>query len=148
MTRWNFLALWLAMSVSNIVLAVSPVQTSFLTNTATSGYDTVAFFRVGAAIKGKKEFEYAWNGAVWRFSSEENMNLFAENPEAYAPQFGGYCAYAVSLGDTAPGDPQQFSIVDGKLYLNYSSKTRVVWEDDKENMISKGHQNWPRLLEN
>ena len=140
-----FLAICVAVSANSF--AVDPVQTSFLTNTAASGYDTVAYFKESAAIKGSKDFSYEWNGAVWRFASEENMKLFAEDPEAYAPQFGGYCSYAVGLGKTAPGDPQQFSIVDDKLYLNYSSKTRVLWEDDKENLITSGNENWQRLLE-
>ena len=133
-------------SVSMAVHAIDPIETSYFTNTAVSGYDPVAYFTQNAAVKGKKEFEYEWQDAVWRFSSEENKALFVESPEAYAPQFGGYCAYAVGLGKTAPGDPIQFSIVDEKLYLNYSSKTRVLWEDQRDQFIADGEENWVSLL--
>lgn len=131
---------------SSAVFSADPIQTSFLTDTAVSGYDTVAYFKENAAIKGKKEFEYDWMGANWRFSSAENLELFINDPHAYAPQFGGYCSYAVGLGATAPGDPKQFSVVNDKLYLNYSSKTKVLWEDDRDQFIASGEENWPGLI--
>src|SRR5262249_48056750 len=73
---------------------------------AVRGFDTVAYFVAENAVKGDPKFEYAWNGAKWLFSSQENLDKFKQNPEAFAPQFGGYCAYAVSHGHTADGDPQ------------------------------------------
>lgn len=138
---------FLLFSYSATLLAVDPIQTSFLSDTAVGGYDTVAYFEENAAIKGKKEFEHEWMDANWRFSSAENLALFIAAPHTYAPQFGGYCSYAVGLGSTAPGDPQQFSIVENKLYLNYSNKTKVLWEDDRDQFISTGQANWPGLIE-
>lgn len=143
--RWTLL-LTLILAAPKVT-AVEAVNTSFLSNTAIRGYDAVAYFVDGAAYKGSKEFEYEWNGAKWLFVSEENMSKFKLAPESYAPQFGGYCSYAVGLGDTATADPLQFSIVDDKLYLNYSSKTKVLWEDDRDKFIENGHKNWPNLVD-
>jgi len=126
--------------------AVDPVYSPFLSNVAIQGYDPVAYFTKGAAIKGKKDFQYKWKGAKWRFSSEQNMKLFAADPEAYEPQFGGYCAYAVALGETAGSDPHQFTIYRGKLYMNYNANTRVIWGDNRDTFIEDATQNWPKLL--
>ena len=132
--------------LSSALYAVEPIQTSFLSSTAVSGYDTVAYFTEGVAIKGTKEFAHEWMDAKWLFSSEENLELFKAKPEFFMPQFGGYCAYAVGLGKTARGNPTQFTVVDGKLYLNYNSKTKVLWEDDQEELISAAEKHWPELL--
>ena len=132
--------------LSSALYAVEPIQTSFLSSTAVSGYDTVAYFTEGVAIKGTKEFAHEWMDAKWLFSSEENLELFKAKPEFFTPQFGGYCAYAVGLGKTARGNPTQFTVVDGKLYLNYNSKTKVLWEDDQEELISAAEKHWPELL--
>lgn len=109
---------------------------------AVKGYDAVAFFASNAAVQGNPTFEYAWNGAKWVFSTAENLEKFKADPEAYAPQFGGYCSYAVSHGYTADGDPNQWKIVDGKLYLNYSEKAKEAWEKEQENLIKEGEKNW------
>ena len=85
--------------------------------TAIKGYDPVAYFKQSAAVKGSPQFTTQWMGATWQFSSAENRDLFAANPEQYAPQYGGYCAYAVSEGHTASIDPEAWKIVDGKLYV-------------------------------
>lgn len=109
---------------------------------ALKGYDAVAYFAVNSAVKGDAKYEYVWNGAKWFFSSEENMNKFKADPEAYAPQFGGYCAYAVSEGYTADGDPEAWKVVDGKLYLNYSPEVQKTWEKNEAERIDKGRKNW------
>jgi YHS domain-containing protein len=113
---------------------------------ALSGYDAVAYFTESKAVPGKAEFEHAWNGARWRFASAANRDRFAAAPESYAPQFGGYCAWAVSRGYTASGDPNAWSVVGGKLYLNYSMKVRAQWEQDVPGNIAKGVANWPSVL--
>ena len=113
---------------------------------ALGGTDTVAYFTEGKAISGMPAFSHHWMGAIWQFSSAENRDLFAANPEAYAPQFGGYCAYAVSRNYTAPTDKRAFSIHEGKLYLNYSRPVRALWAAKKEAHIRKGHANWPAVL--
>ena len=109
---------------------------------ALRGYDAVAYFTLNNAVKGDPRFEYVWNGAKWYFSSEENMMKFRERPEEFAPQFGGYCSYAVSEGYTADGDPEAWKVVDGKLYLNYSQKVKEKWEHNQAERIEKGRKSW------
>ncbi|MGQ0543619.1 MAG: YHS domain-containing (seleno)protein [Blastocatellia bacterium] len=109
---------------------------------ALRGYDAVAYFAVENAVKGDAKYAYAWNGAKWLFSNEENMKRFQQNPEAYAPQYGGYCSFAVSEGYTADGDPEAWKVVDGKLYLNYSPNVKEMWEKNEAERIDKGTKNW------
>lgn len=113
---------------------------------AIGGYDTVAYFTVGQPVIGSASFEHRWNGAVWRFSSAANRDLFAADPEAFAPRFGGYCAWAVSQNYLAPGDPQIWRIVDGRLYLNFNARAKLLWETDLVNAIARGQANWPDVL--
>ena len=112
---------------------------------AIKGYDVVAYFAVKSAVKGDPKFEYAWNGARWFFSSEENMKEFQADPDAFAPQFGGYCAYAVSEGYTADADPEAWKVVDGKLYLNYNHDVQKTWEKNEAERIADGRNNWQQL---
>jgi YHS domain-containing protein len=109
---------------------------------AVRGFDTVAFFAEQSAFQGNPTYGYVWNGAKWLFSTPENLEKFKKSPEAYAPQFGGYCSYAVSHGYTADGDPQAWKIVDGKLFLNYNQKTKETWEKEQDRFIKQGEQNW------
>ena len=145
----KFLLLALIVGVAAAVGACSRTSptTALAFNThadglALRGFDAVAYFAVDNAVKGDPKFEYAWNGAKWLFSSEENMKKFRANPEAYAPQFGGYCSFAVSEGYTADGDPEAWKIADGKLFLNYNKQVRGKWEKDQGARIEKGAANW------
>lgn len=113
---------------------------------AIRGTDPVAYFVEGMPVAGQAEFEYEWQGATWRFASETNRDRFIEDPEAYAPQYGGYCAWAVSQGYTAPVDPDAWKIVDGKLYLNFNRGVQRRWERDVPGNIAKADQNWPGVL--
>jgi hypothetical protein len=113
---------------------------------ALRGYDAVAYFREGAAVEGSAEFQHVWDGARWHFKSAENRDAFARAPEAYAPQFGGYCAYAVGHGYTADADPRAWKVVGGKLYLNYNVDVRGLWEQDEAGNIRSGEANWPQFL--
>lgn len=113
---------------------------------AIRGYDTVAYFREGKAVKGSQEFTHEWQGAKWHFVSAANRDLFASDPQKYAPQYGGYCSWAVSHGYTADGDPEAWKIVEGRLYLNYNQKVKERWEQDVPNLIKKGDGNWPEFL--
>ena len=115
---------------------------------ALGGYDAVAYFTDGAPAEGEVTISHYWNGANWLFSSEENRDLFAADPEAYAPQFDGYCAYAAALGYTAPGDPNVWAIVDDQLYLNVHERAAALWQQDLEGNIAAAEQNWPRLNSN
>ncbi len=115
-------------------------------NIVIRGTDPVAYFTQGAPVAGSAEFTYTWNSATWQFASAENRDLFAANPDAYAPQYGGFCAWAVSQGYTAPIDPNAWKIVDGKLYLNYSQGVQRRWERDIPGNITKANANWPGVL--
>lgn len=111
------------------------------------GYDVVAYFTENAPVKGSEEFEHQWSNSRWLFSSKEHLELFVANPEKYAPQYGGYCAWAVGHDDTAKINPDQFSIVDGKLYLNFNSRIQNKWSKDKAKWIEEGDKYWPDLLD-
>jgi YHS domain-containing protein len=124
---------------------VDPINSTIFGGLAVDGYDPVAYFTDGKPVEGKKEHSFEWNGATWRFSSAANRDLFAAAPEKYAPQYGGYCAWAVSQGYTADADPEAWKIVDGKLYLNYDKKVQAQWEKDVPGLIQKADANWPKL---
>lgn len=113
---------------------------------AIRGYDPVAYFTQGQPAKGSEKFTHAWRGATWRFASAENRERFAAGPEKYAPQYGGYCAYAVAQGSTASIDPAAWSIAEGKLYLNYSLGVRERWKEDVPGNIRKADTHWPGVL--
>ena len=114
---------------------------------AISGYDPVAYFTQAKPVAGDARFTATYQGATWRFASAANRDAFVKNPQAYAPQFGGYCALAVSEGATAKTEPENWKIVDGKLYLNYSDKAQEIWEKDIPGNIALGHKNWPAVLD-
>ncbi len=112
---------------------------------AIDGTDPVAYFTEGKPVKGKAAHTVRWNGVNWRFSSADNKAAFEADPAKYAPQYGGYCAWAVSQGYTASTDPDAWKIVDGKLYLNYSKGVQRRWEGDIPGNIVSANGNWPNL---
>lgn len=125
-------------------LTAAPVNTNWR-GLAIKGYDPVAYFTDGKPVEGSADFTFDWEGAKWRFASAGHRDSFAKDPARYAPQFGGYCAWAVSQGYTADIDPEAWKIVDGKLYLNYSPKVQKKWEEDAAGNIAKAEANWPAL---
>jgi hypothetical protein len=114
---------------------------------AMRGYDPVSYVVAGAPMKGDPRFEYRWKDAVWLFTSRANRARFIKDPERYAPQFGGYCAWAISRGYTADADPEAWRIIDGRLYLIYSKTVQRRWEQDVEGNIAKARANWPSVLD-
>lgn len=112
---------------------------------ALRGYDPVAYGTDGKALRGKETCTYAWRGARWQFADEHNRELFRKDPEAYVPQFGGYCAWAVGHGYTADADPEAWCIVNGKLYVNYSTDVRAMWKRELPGIIGDGERNWKKL---
>jgi hypothetical protein len=114
---------------------------------AINGYDPVAYFMDERPVKGSGQFSFSWQQGEWRFKDQANLDAFKLNPEKYAPQFGGYCAYGVSEDHKSPTEPDTFTIVDGKLYLNYSMKVRQLWIKDRDNHIVKAEGNWVKLKE-
>ena len=113
---------------------------------AIRGYDPVAYFTIGRPTRGSPEHQLQWHGATWRFASATSLQAFQADPQRYAPQFGGYCAWAVSQGYTAKGDPNAWKIVGGKLYLNYDKRVQSTWEKAAEANIVKADANWPKVL--
>ncbi|MEP7377538.1 MAG: YHS domain-containing (seleno)protein [Chitinophagaceae bacterium] len=112
---------------------------------AIRGYDPVAYFSAGKPVKGDEKLVYNWNNANWYFSSKANLDSFKTNPEKYAPQYGGYCAYGLSEGHKAPTDADAWTIEDGKLYLNYNTDVRKMWSKEKKERIEKADKNWPEI---
>ena len=91
------------------------------------------------------KFSFTWRDIIWQFASAQHRDLFAKAPEKYAPQYGGYCAYAVSENHTADIDPEAWRIIEGKLYLNYSKSVQQMWLKEPEARIRRADQNWPNL---
>lgn len=131
-------------AVRSASAAVDPINKNVF-GTALKGYDAVAYFKEGKPVKGKDDFRHEWMGAKWYFASAENRDEFAKSPEKYAPQFGGYCAWAVAHNYTASIDPEAWKIIDGKLYLNYSKDVQKKWEQDIPGFVKQGNENWPKL---
>ncbi|HEX5078492.1 MAG TPA: YHS domain-containing (seleno)protein [Geminicoccaceae bacterium] len=123
------------------------VNASSWTGTAIEGYDPVAYFEQGRPVEGDSDYSYDWMGATWYFASAENRDRFAADPDRYAPQYGGYCAWAVANGYTAKIDPEAWAVVDDKLYLNYSQDVQRQWQQDVPGNISKADANWPAIRE-
>jgi hypothetical protein len=115
---------------------------------AIHGYDPVAYFTEGAAVDGSNEHELKWMGATWRFSTASNMATFETDPHAYAPQYGGYCAYAMAKGAVATTVPEAWTIHEGKLYLNFSTGVRGLWRADIPGFIAAADGFWPAALNN
>jgi len=142
--RWNVsTVLLLGFATAALAAKVDPVYQHG--GLAIRGYDAVAYHQQSQPVKGSSRFSYSWRGATWLFANAENRNRFQADPERYAPQYGGYCAYAVSKGLTASIDPEAWTIVDGKLYLNYSKGVQKKWEQDVPGNIVKADKNWPDL---
>ena len=112
---------------------------------ALEGYDAVAYFDGGTPLLGSAQYTHQWQGAAWRFASAAHRDSFAAAPDRYAPQFGNYCAFAVSRGTTAHGDPKVWAIVGNRLYLNNNRFAQQLWNEDRTGNISAAEQNWPLL---
>ena len=109
---------------------------------AVKGYDPVAYFTEAKPIRGNPQISCSWKGAKWYFSSNQNRAAFGHDPEKYAPQFGGYCAFAMSKGNIADIRPNQWNVVDAKLYLNNNAFARALWNSNRAAKIKSGNANW------
>ena len=131
-----------------VVLTISAAAQSetFATKAgAIDGYDVVSYFTESKPVVGKKENAYVWEGETWLFSSTNNLEAFKSDPDKYAPQFGGYCAYGVADGHKAKIDPQAWTILNGKLYLNYNKEVHKLWNKDQQNFIEQATKKWPEV---
>lgn len=152
-----FLAATLAianLAAANVAFAAEPINTlekkGFFgykaSGIAIRGYDTVAYFTQGAPVEGSTSFTSDWEGATWRFSSTEHKDLFEADPTKYAPQYGGYCAYGIAQDDLVKIEPENWSILDGKLYLNYNDKIQGLWDQDVPGFIATADAKFEALL--
>ena len=112
---------------------------------AVKGYDPVSYFTTGNPTPGLAEFSATYKGATYRFSSAENRDRFIATPEKFVPQYGGYCALAISLNKIADIEPERWAIVNNKLYLNNGFIAQSLWSLDKSGNIARGDQNWPSI---
>ena len=113
---------------------------------AISGYDAVSYFRGGAPVQGYSDIALIWKGARWQFETAENRDQFERNPRAFAPQFGGYCAYAMMDGELSSTDPLAWQIVQGKLYLAHSAEVEYLWRQNVAQNIRRAERHWPSVL--
>lgn len=142
--RHAYIALLFFLVVSPAAYAQTP-EVYATKEGAIQGYDAVAYFTENKPVKGLKNFMFTYQQQDWYFSSAENLEKFKSSPATYTPQFGGYCAFGMSRGYKAKTDPQAWSIVDGKLYLNYNLDVRKIWNEKQEALIEKANQNWPTV---
>ncbi len=112
---------------------------------AIHGYDPVAFFKESKPVMGKKEFNYSWNNASWYFSAQENLDAFKGDPDRYAPQYGGWCAYGTAEGHKSPSQPETWTIVDNRLYFNYNAEVKKLWNKNQKGLIEQANRNWPKV---
>ncbi|MGR3468911.1 MAG: YHS domain-containing (seleno)protein [Shimia sp.] len=146
LTRRSFIAATLATPfVATMARAAEP-RIYQEGGVAIDGTDPTSYFTDGAPIAGDPAITATHDGATFRFASTAARDLFTADPARYAPQYGGYCAYAVSQGYTAPTVPEAWSIVDDKLYLNFSRSVRVLWNTQRAKNIRQGDANWPSVL--
>jgi len=148
--RKIFYAVLIGLGLSLLLLNNSAVlarKSPAAGTTAIKMYDTVAYFTAGKAVKGSVSFTAHWHDMVWFFVSKENRDLFSQAPEKYAPQYDGYCAWAMSEGRRSITDPEVWRIVDGKLYLNCSKSAYEKWIGDIPGNIKKADANWHKIYD-
>ena len=113
---------------------------------AIGGYDVVAYFTEGRPVKGDIRFSVMWKGAVWLFASNAHRELFEANPRAFAPRYGGYCAYGMAKGHAVSSEPEAWFIRDGRLYLVHNAQIGDRWKADPAGNIAMANANWPAAL--
>jgi YHS domain-containing protein len=131
-------------AVSSVTLPVFTKQ--FESNgAAINGTDPVVYFTMSKPVQGSADHAFNWNGVTWHFASGENQQIFERNPDKYAHQYGGHCAYAMSKEYIAPTVLQVWTIYEDRLYLNFSLRARELWLQDVPGNIALGDANWPKL---
>lgn len=133
--------------VSTVLMLSNAVAGEFFERkgVAIDGFDAVAYFTQNKAVRGSKAFTSSYKGSLFYFSSAAHRDLFAANPEKFAPQYNGFCAYGVAKGTKASIEGERFAIVDGKLYLNYNGQIQATWNQDIPAHIRQADKNWPAL---
>ena len=142
----KYIILLLILFATPFVFGADEINKTYFKGVAIDGYDPVSYFTEGKAQEGDEKHELTYKDAKWWFTSKKNLELFRKSPTKYAPQYGGYCAWAVAQGDTAGIDPDSWKIVDGKLYLNYNKSIQTKWEKAIPSNIQKADKNWPKVI--
>ena len=149
MIRWTYrlavLTVALGIAGAMTLRGQTPGSINAANGVAIQGYDVVAYHLQQQAVTGQRAYTHVWRGVTFQFSSAENRDRFAKSPEAFVPEFGGFCAYGVSRGYAVDVDPQAFAVVEGKLYLNYSKRVQATWNQDRAGYIEKARQHWPKV---
>ena len=147
-------AILLAGVIAIVVVVVAAVfvqeraPTSYVSgpdDLAIQGYDTVAYFVENRAVTGNRAFTHSWHEATWQFASAENRDMFVAEPHRYAPQFGGFCSLGAGMGKLVHADPETWTIVSGKLYLQFNSEARDEWRQDIGGNMAKAEGAWSEL---
>jgi YHS domain-containing protein len=133
-----------SVSLSTSVFAGNAVNAD-ATGVAAAGHDVVAYFEMNKPVPGDAKLVTEFEGAKYQFSSVENLNAFKANPAKFAPQYGGFCAFAAAFGQKASIDPTQFKVVGGKLYLNKNPDVSKKWSADIDGFVMKADKNWPQI---
>lgn len=149
LTRRNTLGLLAATPVALTLfptIAMAQEPKVFQNPVGINAIDSVAYFEQEKPVPGSADHKVTWNGAEWHFASRRNASKFKDDPETYAPVFGGYCAFAASRGYLAPTIPEAWTIYEGKLYLNANLRAQKLWRQDIPGNIATGLKNWPGIL--
>jgi YHS domain-containing protein len=146
MFRSLMLVLLLFVPGATLLAAEPAVYTSTFSSTAAGGYDVVAYFTERKPVEGISTYSTEYNGVTWQFASADNLARFEADPEKFAPAYGGYCAWAVSQGYLAKGSPEYWTVIDGRLYLNYNQAVQNDWLKDTGGFIKMAEKEWPTVL--
>src|SRR5260370_5999662 len=136
-------ALVLATLIAPSVRADSVSDVNTMGGIALHGFDPVAYFTENKAVLGSPQLTAMYHGITYEFASKEDQTAFQANPEKYVPQFGGFCAFATSVGVKADADPHEFAVSDGKLYVNNNEQAQKLFQQDVAGNIGKANHNWP-----
>jgi YHS domain-containing protein len=140
---------FLAMAGPGSLEAYDPKSTAAVnvdrTGLALRGYDPVAYFARGQPVPGRPEFQSTFDGATYRFESADAKAAFDNAPAKYAPQYGGFCAWAAANGYKADADPKAWSVVGGRLYVNYDATVAKTWSTSTDRYIKQGDAAWPKV---
>jgi YHS domain-containing protein len=140
------LAVAIVSAAAPVSVIAKPTYTGLFGNIAAGGYDVTSYFvGNGTPQKGNKAFSVTYNGATYQFASKANADLFKATPAKFAPQYGGYCSWAMANGYKAPGDPAYYKVVDGKLYLNYDKSVQDKWNKNIAGFIKQANVSWQKI---
>ncbi len=148
-SRRRFLTTALSLPILSMTLSPAQASTPEFHKTdglAASGYDVVAYFQQSDAVEGSADYSLKWKGAVWRFATEDNMAMFESDAWNYAPQYGGYCAFAMAKASIANSSPTAWTVYEDKLYLNQSKFVRTLWKRNIPGFVSDADKVWPDIL--